>query len=307
MNHDVTPAALTLVNRKEQIRLRPDVAGPDDPIMCQAWDLGAPDLRYTSVPNPGADGITESAGFLSARTVTFDLQIVGGYDPITGLTRDAYWYANRLVTMTHPNAEPKLLIRRNDETTHMEIWEMRLRGNPYSITYTRRAAALLELQLSFTCPSGVLDGPIRIKSTPTASGSGIHEWVFPAKFPKMFGASDDLYPLMSIDVEGDLDVYPIIYIAGPCTDPEVRADTTDVFRFEGLTLTTGQTVQIDMGSGNIRLGTSDGGVTDDMSAYGAVDWTVSTYWTWKPGQHALRFMSTTGTATVELRERRLTL
>jgi hypothetical protein len=87
----------------------------------------------------------------------------------------------------------------------------------------------------------------------------------------------------------------------------VRADEKDIFRFDGLTLTTGQMVQIDMGSGAIRLSTTTGTITDDMSAYGAVDWAVSTYWTWKPGTHSLRFMSTTGTATVEVRERRLNL
>lgn len=310
MNHDVKRAALKLIdtNSGRSVLIRPDSAKPTDPIMCQSWDLGAPDMRYTSVPNPGADGITESAGFLSARTVVLDLQILGDRDPDGVNRHDAYWYADRLIAMTHPAASPKLEIRRlNDETTLGGIWEMQLRGNPHSLAFTRRAAALLELQLSFLCPSGVLDGPLSRFPMPPAPGGGIVEWRFPAKFPKTFGGAVDAYPILAVNVYGDLAVYPVVYISGPCVDPELRADDKDVFRFEGLTLTSGQTVQIDMGSGDIRLGTTTGTVTDDMSAYGSVDWGVSTFWTWLPGPHRMRFMSTTGSVFVELRERRLNL
>lgn len=308
MNHDVKRAALKLVNGNESILIRPDSAKPSDPIMCQSWDLGAPDMRYTSVPNPGADGITESAGFLSARTVVLDLQILGDRKPDGVNRHDAYWYADRLIAMTHPAASPKLEIRRlGDETTLGGIWEMRLRGNPHSLAFTSRAAALLELQLSFLCPSGVLDGPLTLHEMPPASGAGIVEWKFDAKFPKTFGGAIDAYPILPITIYGDLAVYPVVYISGPCVDPEVRADDTDIFRFDGLTLTSGQTVQIDMGSGTIRLSKEDGTITDDMSAYGAVDWGVSTFWTWPPGPHRMRLLSTTGTAAVELRERRLNL
>jgi hypothetical protein len=318
MNHDVKRAALRLVNANESIMIRPDTARPTDPIMCQSWDLGAPDMRYTSVPNPGADGVTESAGFLSARTVVLDLQILGDRHPDGTNSHDAYWYADRLIAMTHPTASPQLEIRRKDETTSSaafpegEIWRMRLRGNPHSLAFGSRAAALLELQLSFQCTSGILEGPIKRSDMPPGVGGGTVEWKFDAKFPKTFSGTLEAHPVLTVDVGGELAVYPVIYISGPCTDPElrsvvVRTGEGEVFRFEGLTLATGETIQIDMGAGSIRYSRADGTITDDMSVYGAVDWGVSTFWTWLPEPHQLRFMSSTGSVTVELRERRLNI
>lgn len=302
MNTDVKPAELTLVNGADTIVIRPRQAHAGNPIMCKSWDLGAPDVRYTTVPNPGADGVTESNGYIGSRTVRLELQIVGGKDPLTGEVHDAYWYAQKLTQMVHPKASPVLTISRSNELT----WRMALRGDPYSMPFTRRSASILDLTMSFVCPLGLIEGPLREVTTP-ASGGGQTDVDFPFAFPFTFGLSGALYPQVSFTVGGDSPVAPIIYISGPVKDPEVVSGE-DRFAFDGLTLAAGQTVQIDNGTGNIRLGDADSRqILDDMSAYNTVDWAVSNFWSWQPGARSLRFYSQTGSVTVQFRERILTI
>lgn len=323
MNTAVKPAKLTLVNGTEELIIRPVPANASNPIMCRSWDLGAPDVRYTSTPNPGADGTTESPGFLGSRQVSLELQILGGPKPEDGTVHDAYWYAAKLVQMTHPSANPVLIVERLDDLAGEALavdptadtnWYMQLRGNPYAVPYVQRSAAMVEMQLSFTCPSGVLESGVkRFDAGPAVQPGNVVDWVFPCDFPQTFGLYGVIYPQLNINVGGDSAVNPIISIAGPATNPEIICDATDpkkktTFRFKGLTLAAGQSVGIDMGTGNIRLGPTDSGaIPDDMTAYNTVDWEVSTFWTWTPGMHEVVYNCPTGIITVEFSERRLTI
>lgn len=302
MNTDVRPAELTLVNGADTIVIRPRQPHAGNPVMCKSWDLGAPEVRYTSVPNPGADGVTESPGYLGARTVQLELQILGGKDPVTGEVHDAYWYSQKLTQMAHPCSSPVLTISRSTDLT----WQMALRGDPYSMPFTRRSASVIDLTMSFVCPLGLIEGPLRCFETP-ASGGGETDVDFPFTFPFTFGLVGATYPQVSFNVGGHSPVAPILYISGPVKDPEVRSGD-DRFRFDGLTLTAGQTVQVDMGSGDIRLGNpASSQIVDDMTVYNTVDWAVSNFWSWPPGDRLMRFYSQTGKATVQYRERVLTI
>jgi hypothetical protein len=302
------PAELKLVNGADTIIVRPRSATGLDPVMCKQWDLGSPEARYTTVANPGSDGSTMSDGFVGSRTVTLDLVIMGGKDPVTGQIHDAYWYAAKLTAMTHPAATPVLKISRDDELNAGRTWNMNLRGSPYSIAYGPKAAAMLELQLTFTCPLGLIEGPLLSVGTvdKASDDDAVTDLRFPATFPKTFGLVGATYPQLAIEVGGDTAVIPTVYISGPVTNPDVRSGT-DRFRFDNFDIPAGQTVQIDMNAGAVRLGNTDGAIVDDMNVYNAVDWSVSTFWRWLPGPHTLRFYSTTGSVTVQYRERRLTI
>lgn len=305
MNTDRKPAELKLVNGTDTIVIRPKVAGALDPILCKQWDLGAPELRFTTVANPGSDGTTESDGYLGQRTVTMEVVVMGGKDPVTGAVHDAYWYASKLTQMQHPRATPVLQITRDDELNAGKTWNMALRGGGYTAPFTSRSAALLEMSLTFVCPGGLIDGPLLSFTTPTSGAGGNTDLDFPTSLPFTFGLTGSTFPQLNLNVGGDATVIPTVYISGPVKNPEVRSGD-DKFVFDGLTLIAGQTVQIDMASGAIRLG-SGGQITDDMNAYNTVDWAKSSFWAWQPGFHNVRFYSTTGSVTVQYRERRLTI
>lgn len=306
MHSLVRPAQLVLKNGADTIPIRPVPATAGDPVMCRTWDLGAPDVRYVSTPNPGADGVTESAGFLGSRQVTLDLQILGDSNPDYVNTHDAYWYVNKLARMAHPWATPVLEITRGDETTRSEIWRMNLRANPYSLVYGKTSAAMVEIQLSFVCPLGLLEKELSLIPAPPPNIGARTDWVFPATFPKGFGTVGSIYPILTLSVGGDAAIQPRIYLTGPAVNPDMRSGE-DRFRFNNLTLGVGETVKIDMATGDILINRGQSPIPDDMSAYALVDWTVSTYWTWTPGIHQIIFYSETATATVEYSERRLTI
>jgi hypothetical protein len=309
------PAELTLINGDDSVCIRPAYGPPggtlagNNPVACRTWDLGSPDMRYTSVPNPGTDGVTESIGFLGSRQVTFDLQVLGGPDPQTGQVHDAYYYVGKLVRMTHPSAKPVLMVRRHDElSARRPWWRMDLRGSPFTLTFGRTSAAMVELQLVFTCPLGLLecDPPLTFR-TPTPNPAARTDWVFPATFKKGFGVTGgNANPTVYFPVGGDAAIQPTIWLYGPMTNPEMRSGN-DTFRFVGLTLDPGQSAKIDMESGDIIVNTGTSPIPDDLSAYAYVDWTVSTYWTWAPGNHQFILYSPTGYAVIEFAERRLTI
>lgn len=290
------PAQLVLVDESDTLTIRPAVATANDPIVCKEWDLGAPEIRSASSDRAGGDGTIDRAGFTGARTVTFDLVILGDYH------NSPYAYVERLVAMTHPSRRPKLQITRNTPEAYGQTWEMELRGNPFSISYGRRAAALLELQLSFVAPLGYLVGDNQgYDSGFVMEGSGSN-LTFPVTFPMGTGQNTTGNPSLTLHVGGSVPVHPIIYIFGPATNPEVRTDDGLRVLFDGLALSAGQFVQIDMAAGTVRL---DG--APEASVYHLVDFTVSTFWQWLPGAHTVRYIATSGQMSVHWRDRRFTI
>lgn len=310
MNTDVSPAELKLINGTTTVTVRPRDANAADPIMCKSWDLGAPDIRRTTVNNAGSDGTTIGAGYLGSRTVTLELQILGGKSRDDGEIHDAYWYAEKLTAMAHPQATPTLAITRNGGTYAGRTFNMALAGQPYTMTMDRVAAAMLSLTMVFLAPTGTLEGPLySVQSQP--AGQSTDAWVFPEHLPDGFGHGPYLNPLMSITVGGSTPISPTIYITGPATNPRLESSDGDVFAFSGLTLAAGETVQIDMGAGTVLIGDAVTGLiaATDASRYQQVDFSVSTFWRWDPGVHTVRFLGNGqgGTTTIQWRERQLTI
>lgn len=307
MNHDVSPAELKLIDGATVVTIRPRAANAGNPIMCREWNLGAPDVRATFTPLPGQDGTIAGPAFLGSRIVTLDLQILGGTSPDDGHFHDAYWYCQTLITMCNPSGSPKLAINRNGGLFPGQTFTMDLKPNPYSITYTRQAGAMLELQMAFTAPDGLINGALQSVTSLTA---GTHEgdWHFPLAFPYSFGSGADTNPVVSATVGGSSAVTPIVYITGPCTDPTLTTSDGDWFQFTGLTLTPGQTMQIDMGAGTVLIAPPGSTtISDTYSAYHLVNWTKTSFWRWNPGVHTVRYIASGGLVTVQWRDRLLSI
>lgn len=290
-------ASLILLDERDSLVIRPESATAGDPIVCKQWDLGAPGVREATQDRANADGTVDRASYTGARSVTFDLVLLGDD------AASPYAYAERLAAMTHPSRRPILQVRRNTPEATGEVWEMTLRGDPFSIAYGRRAASMLEMQLAFTAPDGYLEGPTRSHvSTAATDGSVLSGIEFGLTFPVDTGSATADNPLLDLTIGGSAPVYPVIYIYGPCVNPELRTEDGERFKFTGLTLNAGDFVQIDMLDGTVLLG---GAAT--ASVWHLVDFTVSTFWTWYPGQHVTRFYATSGNFIVEFRERRFTV
>lgn len=301
------PAELKLVDAQDTQTIRPRFASAGDPIMCKEWDLGAPEVRVTYNPLPNTDGVSDGPGFLGARTVTLDLAILGGQSLDDGEFHDAYWYQERLTGFTNPQRRPNLTVSRFGGQYAGQTWTLPLRGNPYSITYGSRAGALLELQLSFTAPTGLLEGPLQ-SVTSTSAGDNLGGLTFPFSFPVDFGAGGFTNPRTTITVGGNAATSPIVYIVGPCTDPRLVTEDGEIFSFVGLTLASGESVQIDMAAGTVLLarnGTNTVAAAD--SIYHLINFAESTFWRWAPGPHYVRYYASGGSAIIQWRDRLLSI
>lgn len=297
-------AALTLIDGDLSLKVRPVPATAGDPIACRSWDLGAPDVRITSTPRPGADGVDEGGGYLGSRTVTLDLLIRGdgrgrpdGHDP--------YWYAEKLMAMCHPARRPVLKLERHSES-HTGPAYLGLRGDPWSLTFERASAAMLTLQLSFTAPGGLLESELWTVTSGTAEVVERTDWHFPAPFPKGFGPTSAGTNTL-IKVAGSSPVNPILYISGPSSNPALQDDGGQQFRFSGLNLVAGQTVQINMGTGSVLVADPETGWTDTAAdVIHTVDFERSTFWQWAPGTHTVAMTNGTGSYAVQWRDKFLT-
>lgn len=291
------PATLTLVTDTDTLTLRPPVAGAYDPIVCSSWDLGAPAVRESVADRPGSDGSIDRTSFTGSRSVTFDLHIFGD------INASAYAYVERLAAMTHPSVRPRLRIQRDSPEMVGVEWEMELRGNPYSLAYGKTAAAKLDLQLAFTAPLGYLQTTLwRSVETGQLSGVAATGWTLPFTLPLSTGGAASSSSVLNLIVGGTAPISPVIYIYGPVTNPEIVDDLGQRFKFVGLTLTAGQFVQVDMGAATVRVGGNA-----NASVYYLVDFAASTFWTWRPGPHSIRYLSASGSVTAQWRDRRYSI
>lgn len=289
------PAALTLTDTYGSLTIRPPQPNVSDPIVLKEWDLGSPEVRVTSTPQSGADGTYDGAGFTGARTVTFDLVIFGD------ALHSPYWYAERLASMAHPARRPTLSIVRPTLDTGGDAWTMELRGNPFAITYGRRAAALLEMQLVFNAPKGYLLSPLRNYTSVPATLAVLTGMSLPFTLPMNLGTGSGTNPGLTFTVDGSAPVAPVIAIYGPVTDPVISWGS-EQFAFDGLTLGVGDYVVIDMDAGTVRL---QGG--PDASVYHLVDFARSTFWRFPPGLNTVTYLASSGYIQVQFSERRLTI
>lgn len=300
------PAALTLIDGAVTIPIRPLIATAADPIACTSWDLGAPDVRITSTPRPGADGVDEGGGFLGSRTVTIELLIRGDGAGTTG-GHDPYWYADQLAAMCHPSRRPVLAITRNSETSRGVTWYLGLRGNPWSLPIDRASAARLAMTLTFTAPAGMFESDLHQATSPTGNTIASTDWRFPATFPKGFGlTTGDLEVTCTIGGSGP--VQPTVYINGPAVNPRISDDLGNIFAFTGLTLTSGQTVRIDMAAGTVLVADPETGWTSTSAdVFHTVDFEDSTFWQWPVGTRKVALLSDTGSFAVTWRDRQLSI
>lgn len=290
------PASLTLVSDTDSIELRPARARASDPVVCSRWDLGAPSVRESEVDMPGADGSIDRSSYTGSRSVSFEL-VVFGDD-----TQSPYAYLERLEAMTHPGIRPVLRIERDVPEAAGQTWEMQLRGNPFSIAYGRAAAAKLDLTLQFTAPLGYLEGDWQAYQSLQADETSATGFSAPFSFPLATGNTTADNPILYATVRGSAPIAPYLYINGPATNPRITDDSGQSFTFTGLTIALNQFVEIDMGAGTVRLMGSP-----DASVYHLVDFSVSTFWRWPPGEHVVRYFATSGSVAVSWRDRRYSI
>jgi len=158
------------------------------------------------------------------------------------------------------------------------------------------------MQLTFTAPLGYLQGDWQTVQTIVADPSSYAGFVFPFAFPLSTGTTTAANPVVSLTVGGSAPVAPVFRIQGPATAPQFSDELGQRFTMPGLVLDSSNYVDIDMGSATVRINGDPA-----QSAYNYVDFSVSTFWTWRPGTHTVRYTATSGSLIVQWRDRRFTI
>ncbi len=285
------PARLRLADSHDDITVRQVPAGSGDPVVCREFDPGAPEIRESVQPRTGGDGTIDASAYTGSRVVTFDLVVFGDQ------TDSAYGYAERLAAMAHPTRRPWLYVQREGLG---EEWRIGLRGNPFSIAYGRRAAALLELSLTFTAPEGYFESGVRgiDSGAAPATSEGL---ILPTTFPIVLGGDIGSFN-HPLTVGSSVPVAPLLYFYGPAADPRAELATGEVFSTAGLGLDSGQFLQVDMAAGTVLLNGDRG-----SSVYHLVDWSESSFWRLHPGTNYVSYGTSQGRMYLQWRDRRLTV
>lgn len=292
------PVRLRIADDRDDITIKSVPVSGDDPVVCREFDPGAAEIRDYQTPMVGVDGVVDESAFTGARTLSFDL-IVKGDDTVS-----AYRYIERLCAFTYPGRRPYLYASRAGMDSGGRAWRMRLRGNPFSITYGRMAASLLELQLAFTAPGGHFESADLLGkdiSSVYVAGSAL---TFPLEFPFSFGVTGDTtYAEVSDVIGGSVPTSPSFDVYGPSTGQSIQISTDrgQIFVINNVVLGSGEYVRIDMGTGTVRVQGDPA-----RSVYHLVDWRQSTFWRLWPGP--ILFRSLGGTLTkIRWRNKRLTI
>jgi hypothetical protein len=288
------PAELRLVDDiyGDTVIVRPAKPGHLSPVLCKEWSPGSPSAREVVTDLVGADGVSDHSYFTGARTVSMDLQIFG--TPL----ETPYSYLERLTAMAHPTRRPWLYITRDNG----EEWRIQLRGNEFTIAYGRMAAAMLEVTMTFTAPTGMFESPQRIATrliAATDTGTG---QVWPETWPEDFGNMSAGIVPVTANINSSVPVEPTLRIYGPSTSPVASLPTGEKFAFKlGYAIPSAQYAEIDMRAGTVLLNGDPGN-----NLFTQVDWTQSTFWRLPQGPMTVNLAGDGGTLEVYWRDRRIT-
>lgn len=236
-------------------------------------DLGWPNPRTVAQDRAGQDGTFDLTGFHGARAVSVTGCIVGDdnrtrQDILDGLRR-----------FCHPGARPTLFFRTEQGGDERK---MILRADQQSAPM--QIPGLIEFTAAWIAPDGVaLSVDLNtITMLPFTDAGG---FTFDLTFDLTFPYLDPALGRGLCHNAGNTWAVPTIVITGPCTDPSVTNETTDlVIAFDGLALSAGESVVIDPSRPSVLLNGEAG-----ASRYSLLDFDVTTMWLLQAGDNTIRF------------------
>ena len=254
--------------------------------------LGITAVRSGDSPRPRDHGQLIGLDVLSGRTITVTLTVVSDG---TGLDHAMTALAKAL----QPGGETEypFWFKLPNLPQLVSMVRVRKRAFPVDLTYSM-GLAKVSLQLVSTDPR--LYGPT--KSTTVDLPTPIGGMTFPATFPLSFGGGSATGDL-SITNGGNFEMRPILVITGPCTDPKVANDQTGwSLTFTnpsqtGYTLTTGETLTVDLGARTVTLRTTSAtaGAPHENWVVPGSTWPSVTVDGIQPGSQTIQFSSSDAT------------
>lgn len=240
-------------------------------IVVVGWDLGWPTVRAASDPRPDANGEDDVTAYFGARTVTIDCRL-----PFSPALRQLA--AGRVRQFLDP-------ARRIQAVWVSEQYgELRVYGRGDSVAnQIAEGMKAASMRLGVRVPSGLIESYAQ-RTAIVQPGSGTitgrsYDLSYDRSYP------DTAVPgALNITNAGTANAWPIIRIAGPCTNPIVRNVTTGGKLAFTYTVAAGDQIEIDTYARTIRLN----GLAAS-SLYDKVDFTTLAWPYLAPGVNDFRY------------------
>jgi hypothetical protein len=197
------------------------------------------------------------------------------------LTMTRHQWADQLRVLCHPAKRPYLYVQQDGWSAERRI---QLRGSQFSMVVDRASKARLKASLAWMAPAGVLEAVdlTEYRLTTISAIDGL-------TLPIAFGSTGlSLTPSNSattteITNNGTATAAPVFRLYGGIGGPQLTNQATgEVLSLPDLTIAAGDFVDIDVAARTAYLNGVPGN-----SVYRYIDWSVSTWWEFQPGQNLL--------------------
>jgi hypothetical protein len=247
----------------------------DTGLNVSGFDLGHPETRSVVTSRPSANGADDETEWFGARVVSLNIDIFDG-DTYT-MTQNL----DRVKAFMRPGLRPTLSYA--DPATGVE---RAMTVRPESMSSPIENGSVLEAQIQFVAPSGVITGASDNEEALSAT-SAVPGITFDVTFDLAFPAFTASPGAVTNAGNVPADWRALVY--GPCTGPTIENRTTgELIYLEGLVIATGDYVEIDTASGTILVNSDP-----DASRYSSFDFATSTWWQLAPGESEVAFYADT--------------
>lgn len=246
----------------------------------QEIDLGCPTPRVVTDDLPAQDGADDQTSYFSSRTVQLTGYVVSSDAGSRSLALDS------LMPFLRPKARPTLVYALDCDVDERCL-DMRV--GQWSAPITHPESATFSVQ--WVCPNPIAyEQSINEVDVPLAAGS-TRGRTYPRTYPRVYPTSTGGGGYL-VTTGGTYDSWPTIQIHGPCTDPAIYwldPDTGDFtgtqLVFSGLTIDSGDYVEIDTRARTVLLNGDPG-----ANRYNLVDFAATSWGPLLPGPNFLRFV-----------------
>ena len=236
------------------------------------WDPGFPKIREVQEPYVQASGSRDTTLYHGPSLATLRMIVLG-----SGV-ESRREFLDRFMEHCTPSARSYVHWQLNDETVERCV-QFRVQKVSSPIAKHNR----IHVGCSFVVPLGIMQSSVVQTSVLDPAGAGAELGrSYDLSFARTYPASDPLGGQI-VTNDGNVTAWPRIRVMGPVTNPRIHNNTTGKeYDFIGLTLTTGQFIDID---------TFDRDIKDqaDVSQMDKLDLAVSTWWGLEPGDNELFF------------------
>ena len=247
---------------------------PNDKFLLRALNLGDPSNREVTRPQVGRHGLVDETQFMGERGVSIGLRI---------LEKPFARVLDELNAFRDPGYRSELRLRMPGRDERILI----VRPDQFSSPIGMDSRITLDWMGQWKAPDPrfySMDVNRTLLFPGETEPGRDYDLTFDRDYPFSEGVG-----VMEVNNRGNVGVYPVIRIFGPCTNPKIANETSGkVLHFDDLTIADGDYLDIRPLSRTIRLNS-----LPEQNRYRHLNTSISEWFLIRPGKQDIRFYPST--------------